>query len=474
MKIKNIIILTSFLFTLSCIGDKQVKQPNVIFVFADQWRASDLGYTGNADVKTPKLDKLAEEGLNLSNTISTVSVCAPYRASLLTGQYSLRHGVFYNDKPLRNEVTSIAEVYKAAGYKTAYIGKWHLNGAPEPDCEKDPFMNRTKPIVKSRRQGFDYWKVAECSHNYNNSFYFDEDNKRHIWEGYDAFAQTKDAISYIKNNTESPFLLFLSWGPPHAPYQTAPEKYKKMYADADISLRPNVPEDKTEKAKEDLRGYYAHCSALDDCIGELQQAIKEVGIDENTIFVFTSDHGDMLYSHGQMKKQQPYDESIRVPFLIKYPALFKQAKEIKTPFASEDIMPTLLGLSKVDIPETVEGKDFSAHLQGDATDVKAALISCPVPFHQWNRKRGGREYRGVRTKRYTYARDLNGPWLLFDNEKDPYQMNNLVNKQEYAKLQQQLEKELANLLKETGDEFKEGQYYMDLWGYSWAPGDNID
>ena len=259
----RLISIALMALTLFSCTPEHVKQPNVIFVFADQWRASDLGYAGNTDVKTPHLDKLAKEGLNLSNTISTIPVCAPFRASLITGQYALRHGVFYNDKPLKDEVTSIAEVYKASGYKTAYIGKWHLNGAPEPDCEKDPFINRHKPVVKSRRQGFDYWKVLECTHDYNNSFYFDENYQRHEWKGYDAFAQTYDAISYIKNNTEIPFLLFLSWGPPHSPYKTAPEKYKKMYADSDISLRPNVPEDKTEKAKEDLRGYYAHCSALD-------------------------------------------------------------------------------------------------------------------------------------------------------------------------------------------------------------------
>ena len=474
MKTKHFLVVASIVLAMFSCQKKQDIQPNVIYVFADQWRASDLGYAGNRDVQTPRLDQLAEEGINMVNTISTVPVCCPYRASLLTGQYALKHGVFYNDKPLKDEVISIAEVYKEAGYKTAYIGKWHLNGTPEPDCEKDPFLNRTKPVVKSRRQGFDYWNVAECTHQYNNSFYFDEDNQRHVWEGYDAFAQTEDAISYIKANTGTPFLLFLSWGPPHAPYQTAPEEYKKMYADAGITLRPNVPEEKADVAREELKGYYAHCSALDACIGVLQSALQEAGIEENTIFVFTSDHGDMLYSHGQVKKQQPYDESIRVPFLLKYPALFKQAKAITTPFTTEDIMPTLLGLSNLEIPGTVEGKDFSDHLEGGATDVTAALISCPVPFHQWNRDKGGREYRGVRTERHTYVRDLNGPWLLFDNANDPYQVNNLAHNPECHEIQKELEEELQSLLEKKGDEFKNAQYYMDQWGYSWAPGDHID
>ncbi|MCP4310313.1 MAG: sulfatase [Bacteroidetes bacterium] len=469
---KSIYLIIPFIaFALSSCQTKQLKQPNVIFVLADQWRASDLGYAGNRDVQTPLLDKLAEEGINLENTISTVPVCCPYRASLLTGQYALSHGVFYNDKPLKNEVNSMAEIYKAAGYKTAYIGKWHLNGTPEPECEQEPFMNRTRPVVKSRRQGFEYWKVAECTHGYNNSFYFDEDNQRHEWEGYDAIAQTEDAISYIKANTGNPFLLFLSWGPPHAPYHTAPAKDKEKYVDLEITLQPNVPDDEIEVAKEEIRGYYAHCSALDACIGELQSAIKEAGIEENTIFVFTSDHGDMLHSHGQVKKQQAYDESIRVPFLLKYPALFKQANTISTPFATEDILPTLLGLSRLEIPGTIEGKDFSAHLKGGTTNVTAALISCPVPFHQWNRKKGGREFRGIRTQGHTYVRDLNGPWLLFDNDKDPYQLDNLANNSDFSELQQELEKELQSLLDQKGDKFRDAQYYMDKWGYSWAPSD---
>ena len=223
-----------------------------------------------------------------------------------------------------------------------------------------------------------------------------------------------------------------------------------------------------EKAKETIKGYYAHCSALDYCVGELQQAIKAAGIEENTIFVFTSDHGDMLYSQNNVNKQQPWDESILVPFLLKYPQIFEgEAKKIATPFSHPDIMPTLLGMAGVGIPNTVEGIDFSPHMQGEAIDIEAALITCPVPFHQWNYQKGGREYRGLRTERYTYARDLTDPWVMYDNHTDPYQQNNLVNNPEYASVQADLEKQLQKMLAERGDEFKDGKYYMDKWNYSW-------
>jgi arylsulfatase A-like enzyme len=175
----------------------------------------------------------------------------------------------------------------------------------------------------------------------------------------------------------------------------------------------------------------------------------------------------MLYSQGGQKKQQPWDESIRVPFLLRYPAVFgTEGRVIDMPINTPDIMPTLLGLCGVEIPDTVEGTDFSNFLKGqaDAPDT-ATLISCPSPFGQWTRQRGGREYRGVRTARYTYVRDLNGPWLLYDNVRDPYQLRNLCNGPAYAGVQEELDKVLDRKLKETHDDFRSGWDYIKQWNY---------
>jgi len=468
------LVCTGFLIGFSGCSEKQLPKPNIIFVFADQWRAQDIGYNGNNQVKTPTIDKLAEESAVFNNAVSGCPVCCPYRASLLTGQYPLTHGVFYNDKPLDPKANSIAKIYKKAGYETGYIGKWHLNG--HVPGEKT-FEARLKFIPKERRQGFDFWQVLECTHDYNNSFYYEDSPERKKWEEYDAIAQTKSAIGYIreKANGEKPFLLMLSWGPPHAPYQTAPEKYRKMYSPQDIQVRPNVPEELRETARKEIAGYYAHIAALDDCMNELLHAIKEAGIEGNTIFVFTSDHGDMLRSHGMTKKQKPWDESLMVPFVLRYPQkLGKTQKKIDMPINTLDILPTLLGLSGIEIPETIEGSDYSKVLTGDIQpDNEAVLIQCPVPFHQWNYEKGGREYRGVRTEKYTYARDLNGPWLLYDNEMDPYQMNNLVGLDEYIFIQSDLEKQLNELLKQTNDDFLPGEKYMKMWDYTWDGMDSV-
>lgn len=435
------------------------KKPNVVFVFADKWRAQAAGYSGDINAMTPNIDKLAAESIVFSTVVSTTPVCCLYRASLLTGQYPLTHGIFMNDAPLNPAAITMGKIYKGSGYNTGYIGKWHLDG-----------HGRSNYIPPERRQGFEYWKVLECTHNYNNSLYFaNDDTLPSKWEGYDAYYQTIDAQAYIKNhaNDTKPFLLVLSWGSPHEPYGTAPVKYKKLYENRDIQLRPNVPDSLKNKAIKDLRGYYAHIKALDDCMAMLLKTIEESGIANNTIFVFTSDHGDMLYSQGMQKKQRPYDESIRVPFLLRYPLIQREkSKTIVSPFNTPDILPTLLGLCNIKVPNSVEGKDLSMYVKGEKElkDNNALIVSV-TPFGQWIRKDGGLEYRGIRTIRYTYARNLTGPWLLFDNLTDPNQLTNLIGNPQYLNLKETLDKALNQRLRETKDEFLPGKTYIENWGY---------
>ena len=235
-----------------------------------------------------------------------------------------------------------------------------------------------------------------------------------------------------------------------------------------MKLRPNVPPALSEKARKALAGYYAHCAALDDCIGNLLQTLRDTGLADNTLVIFAADHGDLLGSHGAFDKQQPYDESIRVPLLFHWPkGLGRHGRRFEAPINSEDLMPTLLGLCRLPIPKTVEGIDYSDYLRAgkDPSD-GAALIACPAPFGQWTRRMGGREYRGVRTARYTYVRDLNGPWLLFDNQTDPYQQDNLVNQPGHAALQGELEATLTRKLKASGDAFLPAEAYLRKWGYT--------
>ncbi|WP_158839193.1 sulfatase family protein [Polaribacter sp. L3A8] len=436
-----------------------IKKTNVLIILTDQLRTQATGYGGDPNIKTPHIDKLASMSANFKNAVSGMPVCTPFKGSLITGQRPLTNGMFMNDVQLNTNAVSMGKIYTKAGYNTGFIGKWHMDG-----------HGRLRFIPPgNRRQGFQFWKANECTHNYNGSVYFDNnDPTPKKWEGYDTFSQTDAAIDFMsaKKDDNNPFLLVLSWGTPHAPYHSAPKKYKDMFSPDSLELRPNIPKSMEKKVRKDLAGYYAHVTAIDDMIAKIMETLKKNNQLDNTIIVFTSDHGDLLGSHGAYKKQQPYDESIRTPMLFYIPeSLGIKAGNRNAVFNSEDILPTLLGLSNMPIPESVEGINYTAYLEGkDDTVGKETIITCVQPFGQWNRpKRHGKEYRGLVTQKYTYVKDLEGPWLLFDNDADPYQMNNLVSNKKYTDIQADLESRLIKRLKANGDEFLPGAHYLEKW-----------
>jgi len=350
----------------------------------------------------------------------------------------------------------MAEMFKEAGYTTAYIGKWHLDG-----------MIRDAYTPPERRQGFEYWKALEVSHEYNELAYYEGDNpEKKQWPGYGPWAETDDAISYIEQHADGdkPFLLVLAVGAPHFPHNSAPEDMQTLFRPEDIVLRGNVTDEFEESSRNETAGYYAHIAAMDTAIGKLHAAIEDAGIADNTIFVFTSDHGEMMGSQGWWPKQKQvaWAESVKVPFLLQFPARYGDEKiTVDAPINTPDILPTLLAMADLPIATSIEGEDMS-HAIGDndaATD-KAALIMNVSPF-------AGNfdEYRGIYTSRYTYVETLDGPLMLFDMDQDPLQMNNLVDHPDYEELQAQLDLSLQRELEKVGDEFMPRQYYIDKWNY---------
>jgi len=411
--------------------DMAGKKPNVLIVYADQWRAQATGYAGNRDVHTPNLDAFAATALNCRRAVSGTPVCTPARGSLLTGLYPHRHGLFLNDVPLNPALPSMGKIFAAAGYRTGWVGKWHVDG-----------HGRYSYIPPERRHGFDFWMALECTHAYNRSrYYADNDPTLRWWDGYDAVSQTDALIAWLLRADERPFFGVLSWGPPHNPYETAPAEYRKIYNAADLDVRPNVPAHMRAGAQECLAGYYAHCSVLDDCFGRLIGALEQHQLAHNTLVLFASDHGDMIGSHYLYDKQCPWDESIRVPFLLRYPGrLAPGVSDVL--IDSPDILPTLCGLTGVAANAPMQGRNLAAHLLADTVPPDdCALLAYYSDFGNWPliARRpgtppiyGAREYRGVRTRRYTYVEDLTGPWLLYDTEADPYQLTNLVDAPSHA------------------------------------------
>ena len=262
-----------------------------------------------------------------------------------------------------------------------------------------------------------------------------------------------------------PFLLFVSISTPHFPHSTAPKKYQDLYPESAISLAPNVSAEMQQQALIELKGYYAHCTATDKAIGDLIAKMRELGLMENTIVVFTSDHGEMMGAHGvhPFAKQLAWDESIRVPFLISYPGMDKnKGLTIKAPISTPDILPSLLGLARIKIPKSIEGEDLSELIR--SPDVKldrTVLVMQVCPFAT---EYSDKEYRGIRTSQYTYVCSPEKATMMFDNQKDPYQLDNLAGRSGYENLQVKLDEKLHHALLKIGDDnFKPRQFYLKKW-----------
>lgn len=407
------------------------KRPNIVFVFADQMRAHAMGCMGNKQVITPHLDKLASEGLLVTNGISAQPVCSPYRAQLLTGRYGHSTGVIHNDIRLPDSEVVISELMKKQGYSTGYIGKWHLSG------------NRKNPVDAKSRRGWDFWAVRNCSHAHSSPEYWLNDAKEPIRvPGWEPDVQTDLAVEFIKKNKQAPFCLFLSFGPPHNPYR-APSKYVEMYKGKILKTRPNVPEKNTES----LLQYYAMTTSLDSCMGRINDALDNAGISKDTIVVFTSDHGDMLGSQGHSLKQRPWEESINIPLILRYPRRVKAEQRRDWIVSSVDVMPTLLGLCDIPIPSQLQGLDYSATFVGKSdTERDAAFL-----FNVHNGGGPGTDWRGIRTKEWTYAHHFSGDWVMYDLKNDPYQLKNLVDDPKFAAKKKELHKQLEAMRKNLGE-----------------------
>jgi arylsulfatase A-like enzyme len=467
-KITSKFLLLFCLLAFLCTNALSAQQkPNVVYILTDQWRASAFGYAGDPNVKTPNIDQLASESISFTNALSVSPVCTPYRAALMTGRYPTSTGMFLNDLYLPDEELCMAEIFKSEGYDTAYLGKWHLDG-----------HGRLNNVAPERRQGFDYWKALECSHNYNKMPYYNTTSSEiKYWESYSPFAISKDAQEYLEDHAnDKPFFLMLSIATPHFPHGSAPQEYKDLYPEAEIKIAPNVPKELHEEVRKELNGYYAHATATDTAIGELLDKMKSLGLMKNTIVVFSADHGEMMGAHGgrPFSKQVAWDESVRVPFLIKHPNIGQYAgTKLRTPLTTPDILPSLLGVANIKIPKVIEGEDLSKLMLSPVNEKDGSALYMNIcPF---TREHVYEEYRGIYTNQYAYVRALSGPAMLYDMVDDPYQMNNLLENEDFNKIKKSLDKKLDKELKKIGDDFKPRSYYLKKWNLKLnRNGDHID
>lgn len=455
-------------------------KPNLIYIFADQLRYASLGCHGDTRAQTPNIDAFAAQSVDLCNTVSGHPVCAPYRASLFTGKYTTSTGMVINEIRMNTHHRCMAHVLNDEGYETAYIGKWHMYAA-QLGNHYDP---KNSFIPKGPdRLGFDGYFAAYNFHHeyYGEKAYYHLDTPEKIYcGGYEPDVQTDMAIRKLRelSQGEKPFAFFLSLGTPHDPWvpDNVPAEYLERFRDMEFQLPENylpendphaddwarLKEEEREQLTEWMRVYYAMTANLDDNIGRLMAAIKEMGLDENSIIIFTSDHGELFGAHGRRAKNIFYEEAVRVPFFLRYAAGGLTGGENDICLNTVDLMPTLLGMMDLPVPDEVEGGDYSRTLLGQSNEEPAgALMMGTGATAAWE---DGHEWRAFRTRQYTYAvYKSDGQELLFDNLADPFQMHNLMEDPAYAPVAAELRARMMAQMEKINDTFESSSYYEQHW-----------
>lgn len=438
------------------------EKPNMIWIFSDQQRMQSLGWLGDPNACTPNLDRIAQMGLCSTAAVSGYPLCCPYRGALLTGRYP-HLTVPGHEYRLSPEQPTIAHAFKEAGYDTIYIGKWHLDGFKERDGRAAHHI-----IPPERRGGFDTW----IGYENNNSQW---DCWVHGGEGQTAFHYRledyeTDALSRIfleqlrplanqqKQGSGNPFFAVLSVQPPHNPY-VAPPEYMQHYNPARLELRPNVPHipSVTDRARRQLAGYYAQIENLDRNIGMIVEELQRMGIAENTHILFFSDHGDMQGSHGQFHKTSPWEESVRIPFIISgMESLYShQTGNVPILINHVDVAPTSLGLCNLPVPEWMQGFDYSGYrLRGKpvSSEPDSAFLQVVIPTGHADSI--DRPWRGLITRDgWKFVALEHQPWLMFNLNEDPYELVNLAFNSRYASARKRLNDRLSGWIADTGDVF---------------------
>jgi len=436
------------------------KRPNVLWIFGDQHRGQALGIAGDPNVSTPNIDNLAREGLFFRNAYSNNPWCTPFRGSLLTGRYS-HQCVWQTPQRMEPSYKTVADILNGEGYSTHYIGKWHLGGS-----------NEDHYIPPEERGRFDSWIGYE---NINNQYHctvhghdeMGDEIKPLNLQRYETDGLTDLLIDRLRRERKKidggyakPFFAVLSVQPPHNPY-VAPSCFTGRHNPSSIRLRPNVPpiERIEHEARVDLSGYYGQIENLDENVGRIRAALTELQLADDTIIVFFSDHGDMHCSHGMREKSSPWEESIRIPFIISGEVPFFEHRSgfVDAPISGIDILPTTLGLCGVQVPEDIQGYDYSYYWRKDDTITTEEEPDTVYLQHLVRKMHPGsidREWRGIVTRDgWKYACMPGAPLCMYNLNEDPYELHNMIFQRRYLEQRTHLHQLLQDCINNTGDEF---------------------
>ena len=451
--------------------------PNIIVVFPDQLRRDALGIYGDQNVDTPHIDALARRGTRFTQACSTYPICVPFRFSLMTGEYAHSRfvpGIEFRMSPAER---TLADEFNDAGYESIYVGKWHLYGGHALLPNHSTLKANRMPVPPLHQGRWQKWLGFELRNGPFDTCYFEDDDPtpRPI-EQYQTDGLFDLAMNYIEHqrDDEKPFCCVISTEPPHFPYE-APADLTEKWRGRDITLPDNFmvrdayspqqdgppPAPDRENTLEKRRLYYAMTENLDQNMGRLHDWLARTGLDENTIVVFFSDHGEMGGSHGisPQAKDYPYEESIGIPLIVYDPTSpASHGRVLETPTCTEDLFPTLVGLAHRKTKNDLPGTNLAPLIRAETDALQREGVMLEYvhdlrPGHTFH----GQYYRGFRTARYKYA-VLGGveggePWLLFDLETDPHEMHNRVNDPAYADVAAHMHRLLRDRLIETTDHY---------------------
>jgi len=423
------------------------KRPNVIVFFTDQQRWDTTGAHGNPLNLTPNFDRMADHGTHIDTSITCQPVCGPARSSLQTGLYATQTGCWRNGIPLNPELKTLAEYYKEAGYATGYIGKWHL-GTTEG------------PVPKQERGGYDYWLAANLLEFVSDAYdcvLYNEDNQKVKLPGYRVDGQTDAAIRYIDNNkdNEKPFFLFISYLEPHHQNHVddypPPDGYREKYTS---KWMPPDLQQLGGSAGQHLGGYLGMVKRLDEALGRLRDSLKSLDLTDNTIILFTSDHGCHFKTRNNEYKRSGHESSVRVPTAFCGPG-FDMGGRRHEVVSLIDLGPTLLDSCGIEVPENMSGRSLMPRIRGEQQDWDNLV------FIQISESQVG---RAVRTKRWKYgvvAYDKDGETesksesytedYLYDLKSDPYELQNLVEYQSHAPVCNYLKSKLLEEMEKASE-----------------------
>ncbi|OAS20623.1 sulfatase-like hydrolase/transferase [Paenibacillus oryzisoli] len=421
------------------------KQPNVIVFFTDQQRFDTTGVHGNPLGLTPNFDRMAMEGTHVFNSYTCQPVCGPARSSLQTGKYATATGCYVNGIPLKAEEKTLAHHFREAGYHTGYIGKWHLAGQ--------------EPVPEAQRGGYQEWlasNVLEFSSDAYDTVMYNNDNEPVKLPGYRVDAQTDAAIRYIDKHQEEPFFLFLSYLEPHHQNHSdnypAPKGYEGRYSGSSF-----VPGDLASlggTAHAHLGGYYGMVKRLDEALGRLFDALISLGMEDDTIVMFTSDHGCHFKTRNSEYKRSCHDSSIRVPTAFTG-GRFRSGGRLQEMVSLVDLPPTLLDAVGIPVPASMQGRSLLPLLRGDREGWPEEVLV------QISESQVG---RAIRTQRWKYSvsapagnasldagSDVYVEEFLYDLHADPHELNNLVGIQSFNSVAAQLRERLVRRMQEAGE-----------------------